>query len=34
MVNGKPVYQQAIKFGTCNVQQISPATNQPVCYTT
>lgn len=34
MVNGKPVYTQTIKFGSCNVQQISPFTNLPVCYTT
>eukprot|EP00178_Gracilaria_changii_P002862 TRINITY_DN14192_c0_g1_i2.p1 TRINITY_DN14192_c0_g1~~TRINITY_DN14192_c0_g1_i2.p1 ORF type:complete len:246 (-),score=15.64 TRINITY_DN14192_c0_g1_i2:19-756(-) len=34
IVNGTPVFTQSITFGTCNVQQISPHTNLPVCYTT
>jgi sodium/potassium-transporting ATPase subunit alpha len=35
VVNGKAVFSQAIQsWGTCNVQQISPYTNKPVCYTT
>ena len=28
------VYTRTIDFGKCNVQQISPATNLPACYTT
>lgn len=28
------MYSQAINWGPCNVQQISPFTNLPVCYTT
>ena len=28
------VYSQYVEWGSCNVQQISPFTNQPVCYTT
>lgn len=28
------VYTQAITYGTCNIQQISPITNLPVCFTT
>ena len=32
---GSVVFSQKIKsWGTCNVQQISPVTNKPVCYTT
>lgn len=31
---GKAVYTQVIKWQACNVQQISPYTNLPVCYTT
>jgi sodium/potassium-transporting ATPase subunit alpha len=35
MVGGVPVFTQAITgYGECLVQQISPYTNQPVCYTT
>lgn len=34
MVAGKAVYSQMITWGTCNVQQISPISNLPVCYTT
>jgi sodium/potassium-transporting ATPase subunit alpha len=34
IINNQPVYTQTIKFGSCNVQQISPFTNLPVCYTT
>lgn len=34
MVNGSAFYTQTINFGTCNIQQISPFTNKPVCYTT
>lgn len=32
--SGNAVYTQAIKWGTCNIQQISPITNLPVCFTT
>ncbi len=34
IIGGKPVYTTSIAFGSCNVQQISPATNLPACYTT
>lgn len=34
MENGKVKITQAINWGTCNVQQISPFTNKPACYTT
>jgi sodium/potassium-transporting ATPase subunit alpha len=34
VVNGAAVYTQMIDFGSCNVQQISPYTGLPVCYTT
>jgi len=34
MTGGKPVYSQLISWGTCNVQQISPKTNLPACFTT
>lgn len=34
MINGRPIYTPSIKFGTCRVQQISPYTNRPVCFTT
>ncbi|CAM6000215.1 unnamed protein product [Sphagnum balticum] len=32
--NGQPVWSQIVNWGTCNVQQISPYTNLPACYTT
>jgi hypothetical protein len=31
---GLPIYSQIFVWGKCNVQQISPYTNLPVCYTT
>ena len=34
MVNGVAIYTQSFNFGTCNVQQISPYSNKPVCFTT
>lgn len=34
MVDGKVKISQQFAWGPCNVQQISPYTNQPVCYTT
>lgn len=34
MVAGKAVYSQVVNWGPCNVQQISPYTEEPVCYTT
>jgi sodium/potassium-transporting ATPase subunit alpha len=34
LINGVAVYSQMIDWGTCSVQQISPITNLPVCYTT
>lgn len=34
VVNGTSVYTQKITWGDCKVQQISPYTNLPVCYTT
>jgi hypothetical protein len=34
MVGGTAVYSQMINFGTCNVQQISPLSNKPACFTT
>ncbi len=34
MVSGLPKYEQTFKFGTCNVQQISPFSNKPACFTT
>lgn len=34
MVNGVAVISQQINWSNCNVQQISPYTNLPVCYTT
>lgn len=34
MVGSNAVYSQTIGFGSCNVQQISPSTNLPACYTT
>jgi hypothetical protein len=34
VVGGNVVYTQTIDYGKCNVQQISPATNLPACYTT
>jgi sodium/potassium-transporting ATPase subunit alpha len=32
--DGQPVWSQIVNWGTCNVQQISPFTNLPACYTT
>lgn len=34
MIGNVATYTQTIKFGTCNVQQISPFTNKPACFTT
>ena len=34
IIAGRAVYSQKIDFGTCNVQQISPFSNKPACYTT
>ena len=34
IVGGRAVYSQQIAFGTCNIQQISPFSNKPACYTT
>lgn len=34
MINSKVVISQQFNWGPCNVQQISPYTNLPVCYTT
>lgn len=34
MLNGQVKITQAFNWGPCNVQQISPFTNMPVCYTT
>lgn len=34
IVSGKAVYSQMFTWGTCNVQQISPTTNLPACFTT
>jgi hypothetical protein len=34
MVNGSVKISQQFNFSSCNVQQISPTTNLPVCYTT
>lgn len=34
MVGGAPVYTQTFNWGNCNVQQISPYSNKPACYTT
>ncbi len=31
---GKAVFSQYMDWGSCNIQQISPFTNLPVCYTT
>jgi sodium/potassium-transporting ATPase subunit alpha len=33
-VNNRPIYTQIFKFGSCNVQQISPYSNKPACFTT
>ena len=33
-VSGSVVFSQAIEWGNCNVQQISPMSNKPVCFTT
>lgn len=32
--SGKVYFKSVITWGECNVQQISPMTNLPVCYTT
>ena len=32
--NGNVYFKPVIEWGQCKVQQISPATNRPVCYTT
>lgn len=32
--NGQAIYSQMFKWGSCNVFQISPITNKPVCFTT
>lgn len=32
--NGKVYFTQAFDWGVCHLQQISPFTNKPVCYTT
>ena len=32
--SGNAVYTQGMKWGSCNIQQISPITNLPVCFTT
>jgi sodium/potassium-transporting ATPase subunit alpha len=34
VVNGNAVYSQMFTWGSCNVFQISPITNRPVCYST
>jgi len=34
MVGGSPVFSQVVNWGTCNVQQISPSTNLPACFST
>ena len=34
VTNGVAVYSQKITWGECKVQQISPFTNKPVCFTT
>lgn len=34
VVGGVAVYSQMIDWGSCNVQQISPITGLPVCYST
>jgi hypothetical protein len=34
LIDGKVKIGQNFNWGPCNVQQISPYTNQPVCYTT
>ena len=34
VVNGTPTLQPLIAFGPCLMQQISPFSNMPVCYTT
>jgi sodium/potassium-transporting ATPase subunit alpha len=34
VVSGVAVYSQMITYSSCNVQQISPYTGLPVCYTT
>jgi len=34
VVGGVATYSQYINWGECKVQQISPFTNLPVCYTT
>lgn len=32
--NGLPIYSPIFNFGSCNVYQISPFSNRPVCFTT
>ena len=34
MVGKTPIFTQAINWGTCNVNQISPMSNKPACFTT
>jgi sodium/potassium-transporting ATPase subunit alpha len=34
MVNGVPTYSQKFNWGECRIQQISPFTNKPVCFST
>jgi hypothetical protein len=34
VVGGKAVFAQKVTWGTCNIQQISPITGLPVCFTT
>jgi sodium/potassium-transporting ATPase subunit alpha len=34
MIGGVPKYSQRIAWGPCHVQQISPFSNKPACYTT
>lgn len=34
VVDGNAVYSQMISWGNCKIQQISPFTNLPVCFTT
>jgi sodium/potassium-transporting ATPase subunit alpha len=34
VVDGKAVYAQKFNWGSCNIYQISPVTNNPVCFTT
>jgi sodium/potassium-transporting ATPase subunit alpha len=34
IVNGVPTYSQLFEWGECRVQQISPFSNKPICFTT